>query len=204
MTSTRSYQIWEWFFFMRKREHYAFLDGYKPSILVEPTNELFKLIPTNYPHLESYIDQENVYMFFQTAEQKEEYQRKIEGVKWGTYDFHMIIGETLGFPMRSVEYYAEMRALEDKLGHYPEIERQEKIGVAWAGFFFSSRLDFVAEEVQWLWGTYDHEKAVGLPLYLSRLVEGLGYVDIPYGDITKLRSVVQEIQEDRKQKTVIV
>ncbi|MCH5584240.1 hypothetical protein MK805_04565 [Shimazuella sp. AN120528] len=189
----------------QKREHFAFLDGYKPALLISPRNPFFEtVLATDFPSITPFDDEPGSYIFFQTEKQKEEYQRKIEGVALRSYDFHMIVGETLGFPMRSVKYYAEMRGLEDKLGHYPEIERQEKIGVNWAGFFFSSHIDFVVEEVQWLFNTYQHEKAVGLPLCLSRLAEGLGSVDIPYGDITKLCAVVREIQEERKQKATTI
>jgi hypothetical protein len=39
-----------------------------------------------------------------------------------------------------------MRVLEEKIGHYPEEERMNNIGVIWGGFFFSSHVDFVKEE----------------------------------------------------------
>jgi hypothetical protein len=185
---------------MRKREHFAFLDGYKPALLVEPKHKFFNLIPTNYPHLESYIEQDDIYIFFQTEELKNEYVKKVEGVSWGTYEFHKIIGEALGFPKKSVEFYARMRVLEDKIGHYPEEEEQTKVGVAWAGFFFSSHLDFVEQEVHWLFNTYQHEKAVGLPLYLRTSEDG--YIEIPYGNFEKLNLVVNTIKADRKQKTI--
>jgi hypothetical protein len=49
------------------------------------------------------------------------------------------------------------------MDQYPE-ERQTKIGLNWAGFFFFSHVDFVEQEIQWLFDTYHHEKAVGLPV----------------------------------------
>lgn len=109
----------------------------------------------------------------------------------------MIVGEVLGFPKRSVEYFSKMRA---KIGHYPEEEKQTKIGVTWAGFFFSSHVDFVKEEALWLFNTYKREKAVGLPLYLR--TSEVGYIEIPYGDINRLVAVVDTIKAFRKQKTI--
>jgi hypothetical protein len=185
---------------MKKPAHEAFLDGYKPALLIATSHKSFENVAsTDFPRITPFDDEEGSYIFFQTERQKEEYQRRIEGVQLRSYEFNLIVGETLGFPLKSVEYFSRMRALEDKLGHYPEIERQEKVGVVWAGFFFSSHMDFVEQEVNWLWSTYQHEKAIGLPLYIPRYDQGR-YEEIPYGDFEKLHRVIQDIREDRKQK----
>jgi hypothetical protein len=185
---------------MRKREHFAFLDGYKPALLISPRNQHFEtIVATNFPHVVPFDDEAGSHMFFQTEEQKEDYLKRMEGVGLRSYEFNMIVGEVLGFPVRSVEYFSKMRVLEDKIGYYPEEEEQTKVGVAWAGFFFSSHIEFVEQEIHWLFDTYQHEKAVGLPLYLRTLEDG--YIEIPYGDFAKLQLVVQAIRERRNQKT---
>jgi CRISPR/Cas system-associated exonuclease Cas4 (RecB family) len=94
-----------------------------------------------------------------------------------------------------------MRVLEEKTGQYPEEERQTKIGLAWAGFFFSSHVDFVKDEALWLFNTYQHEKAVGLPIYLR--TSETGYIEIPYGDLNRLVAVVDTIKAFREQKAAV-
>jgi hypothetical protein len=185
-----------------KREHEAFLDGYKPALVIYPSDKHFdKVLATDFPRITPFDKQLSSYIFFQTEEQKQEYQRKIEGVKWGTYEFHKIVGEALGFPKKSVEYYAQMRVLENKMGHYPEEERRDSVGVEWAGFFFSSHMDFVEQEVRWLFDTYQHEKAIGLPV--SIWVVGFDTPDIPYGDFERMNMIVNKLQEIRKQKVSV-
>jgi hypothetical protein len=152
---------------MRKREHFAFLDGYKPALLISPRSPFFEDVAvSDFPKITPFDEEPESHIFFQTEKQTEEYQRKIKGVALRSYDFYMIVGENLGFPKRSVEYFAKMRALEDKIGYYPEDERLNGLGIIWAGFFFASHLDFAEQEAEWLFDTYQHEKAIGLPLYI--------------------------------------
>jgi hypothetical protein len=186
----------------QKREHLAFLDGYKPALLTYPSDKLHDtVLATDFPRITPFDKQSGSHILFQTKQQKEEYQRKIEGVKRGTYDFHIIVGETLGFPKRSVEYYSKMRVLEDRIGHYPEEERQTKIGVNWAGFFFSSHIDFVEQEVQWLFNTYQHEKAIGLPVSLwTRETDA---IEVEYGDLVRVRAIADTIKAVREQKAAV-
>lgn len=93
-----------------------------------------------------------------------------------------------------------MRALEDKIGHYPEEERQTKIGVNWAGFFFSSHVDFVEQEIEWLFDTYQHEKAVGLPVSLG--TKETDAIEVNYGDLGRVRAIADTIKAIRKQKAI--
>jgi hypothetical protein len=188
-------------YFMRKREHFAFLDGYKPALLISPRNQLFEtVVASHFPRITPFDDELGSHIFFQTEEQKKDYQKRIKGIELRSYEFNMLVGEVLGFPMKSVEYFSKMRALEDEIGYYSEEESQTKVGVAWAGFFFSSHIDFVEQEIKWLFDTYQHEKAVGLPWYLRTLEDG--YIEIPYGNFNILREVVQEIKVFRRQKTI--
>lgn len=199
MTSTRSLKDMGVVFSMRKRADAAFLDGYKPALLIATSHEFFETVAsTDFPRITPFDDEEGSHIFFQTEEQKEDYQKRIKGVELRSYEFNMIVGEALGFPKKSIEYFSGMRALEDKIGHYPEEERQTKIGVTWAGFFFSSHVDFVKDEVQWLFDTYKHEKAVGLSLYIR--TSETGYIEIPYGDLNRLVAVTDTIKAVREQK----
>lgn len=185
-----------------KREHEAFLEGYKPALVISSSSKYFEEVSKlDCPRITPFDIGPDSHIFFQTAEQKQEYQRRIKGVEWGTYDFHKIVGETLGFPKKSVKYYASMRVLENEIGHYPDEERRDSVGVEWAGFFFSSHIDFVIQEVKWLFDTYKHEKAVGLPV--SIWVAGFDTPDIPYGDFKRMNMIVNKLQEFRKQKATV-
>jgi hypothetical protein len=188
---------------MRKREHLAFLDGYKPALLTSHRDEFHEtVIATDFPRITPFDEYEpSSHIFFQTEEQREKYAEQIIGVEWGTYDYHKIVGETLGFPKRSVDYFAKMRVLEEKIGHYPEEERMNSIGVIWAGFFFSSHVDFVKDEAFWLFNTYKHEKAIGLALYIWS--KETSYIEIPYGDLNRLVAVIDTIKAFREQKAAV-
>ncbi|TCS96821.1 hypothetical protein [Hazenella coriacea] len=61
----------------------------------------------------------------------------MDGVEEDTYDYHYIVGTNLGFPEQSVDVYSQMRVLEEQTGVYPEEEERSKIGVEWAGFYFT-------------------------------------------------------------------
>jgi hypothetical protein len=182
-----------------KREHEAFLDGYKPALLISPRSKFFDIVSkTDFPRITPFDDEDNSHIFFQTEHHKLLYSSQIEGVSLRTYDFHKIVGKTLGFPKESVLYFAKMRDLEEEIGNYPEDERINGVGVIWAGFFFASHLEFVEREVQWLWNTYQHEKAVGQPLYLW--TKETDYIVVQYLDFARLKELKEEIQEGRKQK----
>jgi hypothetical protein len=186
----------------QKREHFAFLDGYKPALLIAPRNKLFEtVLATDFPRITPFDDESGSHIFFQTEAQKEDYQKRIKGVELRSYEFNMIVGEVLGFPMKSVKYFSKMRALEDKIGYYSEEERMTSIGVTWAGFYFTSHIDFVEQEVHWLFDTYRHEKAIGLPVSLwTRETDA---IEVEYGDIGRVKAIADTIKAVREQKAAV-
>lgn len=182
---------------MGKRYEQAFLDGYKPVTLGwkgKLFNEIYYEQLIQYPYINPYEGSPNGYIFFQDDRLKETYLERMKAAK-NEYEKHIVLGEMLGFPVKSVKKYAEMRVLEDELGEYPEIERKQAVGVEWAGFFFTTYLDFIENEIKWLWETYQHPKAVNNLLCLwSKDIDAM---EIKYGDYVALDKAVRFIKEKR-------
>ncbi|SHF33820.1 hypothetical protein SAMN05444392_1167 [Seinonella peptonophila] len=178
----------------RKKYEVAFLEGYKPAVITTKKNPFIPEL-IKYPHNSSFDSDSNLYIFFQEEQQKTEFEKQIENIQEESYDYHYIIGLTLGFPKRSVQFYANMRQLEEILGKYPEEEERNGIGVIWSGFFFSSHFVFFKEDVRWLWDTYTHPKAINHPLFLW--TEETSYLEVPYGDFHRLNEMHEYILQKR-------
>jgi hypothetical protein len=187
----------------QKRDYEAFLEGYKPALTIKPTSSKYftKVAALDFPRISPFDIGPDSHIFFQTEEQKEDYQNRIEGIQWGTYDFHLIVGETLGFPKKSVEYFAKVRDLENKLGYSSEEEKMTSIGVTWAGFYFASHIDVVEQEVKWLFDTYQHEKAIGLPV--SLWTKETDTIEVGYGDLGRVKAIADTIKAFREQKAAV-
>jgi hypothetical protein len=135
-------------------------------------------------------------MFFQNEELKTKYQEQIEGVEKDSYEEHLIVGLTLGFPRRSVEVFAKMREYENKTGETSKEEEEYGVGIHWAGFGVQSHLEIVDQEIRWLWDTYNHPKSIDIPLDLWDKKYS-SFVKIPYGNFTKLEETIQLFKERR-------
>lgn len=179
---------------MGKRYEQAFLDGYKPVTLGfkgKLFNELFYPQLIQYPHLPF----DHGYIFFQNDSLKKIYLKRMEAVT-SDYEKHIVLGEMLGFPEKSVKKYAKMRVLEEELGEYPkEIEGKQVVGVEWAGFYFATYLDFIDSEIKWMWEKYRHPKTVNESLYLW--APDIDAVEIYYEDYAALNETVQSIKIKR-------
>lgn len=180
---------------MLKSEVEAFLDGYKPAILIgENSNHLLKL--DAYPSL--LIDRERDYMshlFFQTEEAKNQYLQKILNIEQDSYEDHYLLGITLGLPEKSVDFFAKTRVHKNKTGQTSKESEIYGVGVIWAGFSFAGHLEYLQEEISWLWETYRHPRTEGLPLYLCP--EGNEMIPIPHQDQAKLVEGEQQIRQLR-------
>lgn len=78
-------------------------------------------------------------------------------------------------------------------------EQQEKerykVGIRWAGFCFSTHLDLIEQEIDWLWNQYLHPKSENQPLYVWDYEEN--YLEVPYRNLNKLREVCEYIRKKR-------
>ncbi|MBA4602747.1 hypothetical protein [Thermoactinomyces mirandus] len=86
------------------------------------------------------------------------------------------------------------------MGEYPGIEKKQVVGVEWAGFYFATYLDFIESEINWMWETYKHPKAVNNPLYLW--APDIEAIEIPYKNDTALKEAVHFIKLKRNQVTI--
>lgn len=182
---------------MKKKRFYdAFLDGYKPAIQFETKSRYFHRV-NDLPFPRYQLDEE-LCMFFQTEDQKQTYLKQMKGVDENSFDGIHIMGTTLGFPQKAVEFFAKMRVLESKTGIYPSgEEKMYKIGINWAGFEFSGYLPYLEQDVGWMWKTYNHPKAIENPFYLWTKDDG--YIQILYGDANQLKEVHEYIMQKRGQ-----
>ncbi|RAL20826.1 hypothetical protein [Thermoflavimicrobium daqui] len=175
---------------MRKSHEQAFIDGYKPAVLSLKRNPFFEQF-IQYPHISPFNSEPESYIFFQSDHLKKEYEQRLRKAE-GIFQYHCIIGQTLGFPQRSVEFFAQAREILEKMGEYPEQEKLHEIGVIWAGFYFSSHVDFFDQEVRWLWDRYIHPKAQG---DLLDIRVGNKFYTINFGDIDSLHQLELEARK---------
>lgn len=185
---------------MQKRFEQAFLDGYKPSIIVLQTNQYFDQLK-DFPHIHPFDRHPESYIFFQNEQLKKEYAAKKEGIDAFTYEDHILLGLTLGFPRRSVEWFAKMRRIEDETGEFPQEDTIFGIGISWAGFYFGTHLDLAAREIAWLWQTYTSPLAAGNPIYIWDRESPS--VEVPFGNFSRVQEVLDSIREKRSVKASI-
>lgn len=177
---------------MRKRYEQAFLDGYKPSTIVLRSNNFFDQLQS-YPSIHPFNNHPESYIFFQSEELKQEYIRKKVEIKDDTFEDHVLLGITLGFPRKSCEWFAKMRQLEEQTGAFPEEDTLYGIGISWAGFFFRTHVDIAIQEIKWLWNTYTSPKAVENPLYI-RPPQNMYYYQVPYGNYESIKNILNKIR----------
>jgi len=175
--------------FKRKGFGEAFLDGYKPAILIERDNPNLHLV-NDYP---SYSYDENLILFFQNEELRKQYKSKMKHVEKGSYEEDCLLGLTLGFPKKSVEFFARNFQIEKETGELPD--KDVLISMEWAGISFTTHIDYVEHEARWLWDTYKHPKAIENPIYLW--TKETSYLEVPYGDFDQLREASEYIRKKR-------
>lgn len=92
----------------------AFFKGYKPSLLYNPHYEYEIYQPEQmkklgkYPCLKKvmvYNQEQEIY--FQTAEMKESFLRKIKNLAPDSLSFHRELGLAMGFPPMAVDFYVK-------------------------------------------------------------------------------------------------
>lgn len=173
----------------RKTDLAAFLDGYKPALLMDIDSRHLHLLEA-YPSCQH--DELNL-LFFRNEEMKQQFLMQMDQLKGNSFEACRLTGTTIGYPPRSVEFFACNCEIEEQTGELPN--REYELGMIWAGFRFSAHIDMVKGEAQWLWDTYKHPKAVGNPLYLW--TSRSGYIEVPYGDFEQLETARQYIMQQR-------
>jgi hypothetical protein len=170
----------------KKRDHEAFLDGYKPALIIEPYRQTYPLVE-HYPHMK--YDEDNTF-FFHSEEQKQVFEKALHELERGSYEEELLIGSTIGFPLKSVEFFARSCEIKKVTGKMPE-----SLGVIWAGFWFATDAEIAYEEGLWLWNTYKHPKTEGEPLYLW---DDNIDIEVAQGDYNSLEKACAYIMEQRE------
>jgi len=173
-----------------KRDYEAFLDGYKPALIMAKCSKYLHLVE----HYPSYCFDKDVIYFFQTNEQREEFIEKVYKVGKYTYEECILTGLMMGYPKKSVEFFARNDQVEKETGVLPN--QDIAIGMVWAGFRFITSLDILIEEARWMWETYKHPKAIENPMYFWSDQDNT-YLSVPYGDYDRLREVREYIMKER-------
>jgi len=174
----------------RKRDGEAFLDGYKPALLIEKTSPNLHFLE-GYPSY-SY-DEKNIF-FFQNERVERKFLQGIRNLKKDSFEEHCLVGLTLGYPKRSVEFFAKEQEVKDQKGELPN--KEIRIGMIWAGFWFITNLYILIDETKWMWERYRHPKAVENPVFLWSDVNKK-YLIVPYGDYDRLKEVHEYIMKER-------
>ena len=173
-----------------KRDFQALLDGYKPALIMYNYSKYFSLVESfpkyNYNDVLTY--------FFQSDNQKKKFITKLKAVKRGSYEECCLIGLTLGYPRKSVEFFAQNDKIKRETGVLPN--QDIAIGMVWAGFRFITNLNILIDEARWMWETYTHPKAIEHPMYFWSDKDET-YLSVPYGDYKRLEEVHEYIMKER-------
>ncbi len=132
----------------------AFLDGYKPAILVSHRYEndfLQQLLPLDYPHilqyeLEDFDDPSIMFdrgtLFFQNQSMMDKYLEEIHNATSHDQE-NMILGKYLGYPPIASDYFINY-FWKDKL-------KEKNAGFNYAGIRFAGNVDDTDAICDWLW-----------------------------------------------------
>jgi len=185
----------EGYIMVELRPEEAFMMGYKPACTCQKGNPRLKpyfdrLVAGEYPCF--LMNHLNTYMFFHTEEQKLWFLRKIEGLRYNSPEYIRILGIELGFPKKSVEYFAHLWEQEEKGVPFKVLHR-DAVGVNCSGFVFKTHIDYLVEEVSWIWNTYNLPKEAQCPTRVG-YEESMYYVE--YGDYRQLRETQEIIRRE--------
>lgn len=139
---------------MQMMPYQSFLSGIKPACfenldLLDPE---IQAQLKRYPFHQNY---ENAAIFFQNEALKEQFLQQTEGLSLDSPTYHKVLGLTLGFPPKAVEFYAnyyewQLRDRTSAVHHY----FTHKVGYRYAGVMCEGHIDDLVENAEWLWNRY--------------------------------------------------
>lgn len=128
----------------------AFLKGIKPALFERPNDKLLQF---------PYVEIGDLLLFFQSVEQKQDFVERSMGLSFGSPGFDRLLGFTLGYPPRAIEYYVKTRHSQSDIKEW--VFREASIH--YVGQNFVTSIEDLRENVQWVWDTYSYPEE----LYLS-------------------------------------
>lgn len=173
-----------------KRDFQALLDGYKPALIMYNDSKYITFVES-FPR---YNYNDELIYFFQNNSIKEKFITQMNTVERDSYQEYCLIGLTLGYPRKSVEFFAKEQVNKKRMRSRPN--QEIRIDMIWAGFRFITSLDILIEEARWMWETYKHPKAIENPMYFWSDKDNT-YLSVPYGDYDRLEEVREYIMKER-------
>lgn len=178
----------------------AFLKGIKPAVYGNSNSHYFMQHLDQlkqYPYTTDKIDLfdgADFYLFFQTEQQKDDFLTVVNNLKPRSIAFHGLLGRTLGYPPRSVEFFIE----KERLREVREQEglkklKQMSVTIYYCGCSPASHISDMIANVEWFWQRYNYEDTI----QIGMLHEGIWKRDIhiPFLDTEALNQVYQMVRE---------
>ncbi|WP_044640479.1 hypothetical protein [Risungbinella massiliensis] len=181
----------------------GFLKGIKPACYesIERISDEHLQELQSYPHL----DNGREVIYFQSADLLQTFEGKVKYLEKGSPDWVAVLGETLGYPPKAVQYYTEhwKRHLVDQ-----EAERiyhqNHHIGMKYAGIQSASHIQDLIENVHWFWNTYQYPISLWVMVYYAKEDIGADF-RIRYRneqELIEVNKTVIAILEQNKQSIV--
>jgi hypothetical protein len=146
----------------------AFLKGYKPAFLEVPnhkyTTEKLDTLLAKYPYVDDkaydLFDGKAFYLFFQDEALRTRFRADMERTGFTKGEIDRVLGITLGFPPKSVDFYVRMMT-EKRNGNIEAYQRmkKQKVGMGYCGCYFGSGVADFLENALWLLEQYPFQEA---------------------------------------------
>jgi hypothetical protein len=134
----------------------SFLKGYKPAVLMNPNHDDENDIKSlaGYPSVENVqvFDSAGQVLYFQNEELKQDYLYQSKNtLNPHSPEFHKLLGITLGFPPKAVDFYvSELMS--------PDDYRHDRVGLDYCGISCIGGLDDLLENTAFLWDQIKNPK----------------------------------------------
>lgn len=172
----------------------SFLLGVKPACFEMVTRlkrEVLKELK-KYPH---HYKNENGAIFFRNEAMKRNFLLDTEGLSTTDPVYHKILGLTLGFPPKAVDFYANYYGWQ--LKDREEAKRYfftHKVGFRYMGIMCEGHIDDIKENAAWLWERYPSDK----PMVIKAIKKPDGDLltfPVDNGDFSGLLEAKQKVKE---------
>jgi hypothetical protein len=175
----------------------AFMFGYKPTCTSQKGNPRLKpwldrLLEAGYPYVYPHNILGDGYIFFHSEKEKQDYIDLMEGIRINSTEYVRNLGQVLGFPPNSIQFFTNMWQMEEEGKNVDDLENQS-IGVNMSGIMFSAHIPHLLEDITWMWHRYNQTKSKQYPTILD--TED-GKVVIKHGDYTHLEILHQQLNKN--------
>ncbi|SHF23515.1 hypothetical protein SAMN05444392_11170 [Seinonella peptonophila] len=163
-----------------------FMEGYKPALYDTVMSKRFMgWLPQlqEYPYIDegiNLIPDVKFYLFFQTENQKRDFQSKVSKFAVPSIEFHRLLGQTLGYPPKAVDFY--IRCEQE-----PSL-KPLKVGMHYQGVSCNGSVYDLIDNCNWLWDTYSSKDLPNEPLQVRI---GYNMYSAGWGDIERIKEIQQ-------------